>query len=103
MIVTGTSFLLGGLRTLGAATTELMTGGTSFTVTDVAQVFWLPEPSVAVQVTGVDPNPKVPVFGEQLAVTPEQLSLKVGVTLVDAPLELVQLMLVGAGQEMLGS
>ena len=104
MIVTGSSFLLGGLRTPGAATTELMTGGTSVTVTDVAHEFWFPDPSVAVQVTGVVPNPNdEPEVGTQLALTAGQLSLKVGVTPTDAPPELVQLTVVGAGHVMLGS
>jgi hypothetical protein len=102
-MVTGSSFLLGGLMTLGAATAEVMTGATSVTVTDVMQEFMFPDASVAVQVTGVEPNPKVePELGMQLAVTAGQLSENVGVTVTAAPEELVQLTEVGAGQEMFG-
>lgn len=74
-IVTGVSFLFGGDNSAGDATTEAITGGTSVTVTLVMQEFMLPEVSVAVQVTGVVPNPNVePEGGTQLAVTPGQLS-----------------------------
>jgi hypothetical protein len=102
-IVTGSSFLLGGLMTLGDATAEVITGATSVTVTDVAQEFMFPEPSVAVQVTGVVPSPKVePEPGTQLDVTAGQLSKTVGVTVTAAPAELVQLTEVGAGHEIFG-
>ena len=102
-IVTGSSFLFGGDSTLGDATTDAMTGGTSWTVTDVAHALVLPEASVAVQVTGVAPNPKTdPDDGVQLDLTPEQLSLKTGLTLTAAPLEPVHWTVMGAGQVMLG-
>ena len=91
-MVTGSSFLLGGLSTPGDATTDEMTGGTSVTVTLVGHEFVFPEASVAVHVTGVVPNPKVePELGTQLDVTAGQLSKTVGVMLTAAPEELVQL------------
>lgn len=90
MIVTGSSFLFGGLSTFGDATTEEMTGDTSVTITDDEQLAVLLELSVAVQLTGVDPSPNVePDGGAQLAVTAEQLSKKVGVRFTAAPLGLV--------------
>src|SRR5437867_11240820 len=50
-------------------------GSVSLTVTVKVQVLVLPAASVAVQVTGVVPVPKLePVGGLQLAVTPGQLS-----------------------------
>src|ERR1700721_1365310 len=102
-IDTGRIFLLGGLRTLGEATTEAITGGTSVTVTEVEQKDWFPEASVAVHDTGVVPKPKEdPDEGTQLEVTAGQLSETVGVIVADAPERLVQLIDVGAGQEMLG-
>ena len=102
-IVTGSSFLFGGRRTFGDATIDAITGGTSVTVTEVAHVLVLPEPSVAVQLTGVVPKPKVdPDGGTQTAVTPGQLSEKVGVIVAGAPPGPVQAMLCGAGHVMLG-
>lgn len=102
-MVTGSSFLFGGLITAGDATTDAMAGGTSVTVTLVVHIFVFPEPSVAVQVTEVVPNPNVePELGTQLAVTPAQLSENVGVTATAAPDEPVQLTVVGAGHAMFG-
>jgi len=59
---------------------QTITGGSvSLTVTVKLQVLVLPAASVAVQVTGVVPVPKLePVGGLQLAVTPGQLSLTAG-------------------------
>jgi len=55
-------------------------GSVSLTVTVKLQVLVLPAASVAVQVTGVVPVPKLePVGGLQLTVTPGQLSLAAGV------------------------
>jgi hypothetical protein len=69
----------------------------------VGHEFLLPEASVAIQVTGVVPNPKVdPDVGAQLAVTAGQLSEKVGLRLTMAPLELEQRTVVGAGHVMFG-
>src|SRR5262249_12018238 len=83
-MVTGCSFLFGGDKRLGEATTDEMTGGTSTTVTEVLQVLLLPDPSMAVQVTGVEPKPNTPA-PVQLAVTPGQLSASVGATARAAP------------------
>src|SRR5215469_2363385 len=102
-IVTGSSFLFGGLITAGDATAEVIVGGTSATVTVVMHEFWLPEASVALQVTGVVPNPNVdPELGTQLAVTAGQLSENVGFTATAAPDELVHITVVAAGHEMFG-
>ena len=59
---------------------QTTTGGSvSLTVTVKLQVLVLPAASVAVQVTGVVPVPKLePVGGLQLTVTPGQLSLAAG-------------------------
>ena len=59
---------------------QTITGGSvSLTVTVKVQLLVLPAASVAVQVTGVVPGPKVePVAGLQATVTPEQLSLATG-------------------------
>jgi hypothetical protein len=62
-----------------------------------------PDVSVAVQLTGVVPNPKVePEGGEQLAVAPGQLSEKFGFRVAVAPLELVHCMTWGGGQVIAG-
>jgi len=65
------------VTTLAGQTT---TGGSvSLTVTVKVQLLVLPAASVAVQVTGVAPVPKLdPVGGLQVTVTPGQLSLAVG-------------------------
>ena len=59
---------------------QTSTGGSvSLTVTVKVQVLVLPAASMAVQVTGVVPVPKLePVGGLQLTVTPGQLSLAAG-------------------------
>jgi hypothetical protein len=80
-----------------------MTGGISVTVTEVKHELALPELSVAVQRTGVAPNPNVdPDAGAQLAVTPGQLSEKGAKNLAVAPLELVHWIVFAAGQVMVG-
>lgn len=102
-MLTGSSFLFGGLSTPGDATTDEIVGGTSATVTLVEHEFIFPEASVAVHVTGVVPNPNVePELGAQLDVTAGQLSKTVGVTLTAAPDELVQLTVCAAGHEIFG-
>ena len=59
---------------------QIRTGDSvSLTVTLNVQLLVLPAASVAVQVTGVVPVPKLePVSGLQLTVTPGQLSLTAG-------------------------
>ena len=58
---------------------------------------------MAVQVTEVEPNPKIdPDGGAQLAVTAGQLSEKVGVIVAAAPLELVHCRVWSNGQLMSG-
>jgi len=102
-ITTGSSFLFGGRSTFGDATTDVITGGTSTTVTEVTQLDLFPDASVAVQVAGVVPNPNVePDGGTQLDVTAGQLSNTVGVRFAAAPLELVHIIDCGAGQVMVG-
>ena len=57
----------------------------SCTVTEAVQELEFPEPSVALQETGVVPSAKVTDPGEQLTIPTLQLSVAVALTVADAP------------------
>ena len=76
----------GSLLTVMSAGQVMVGFSVSLTVTLKLHVAVFPTASVAVQVTGVIPTAKkLPPIGEQLAVTPGQLSFAVGLKLTMAP------------------